>query len=146
MGWQVTVIASPKDEKQLFNFPGITKLIHITAEESAVLNIDENSAVVMMNHSYATDLNFLLHILEKKAAYIGLLGAGKRREKLLNELIEIKPEQAQLIIDKIYGPAGLDIAAITPQEIANAIVSEIIAVTRNKRVNSLRQISGSIHA
>ena len=68
----------------------------------------------------------------------------KRREKLINELIEVHSEKADRIIDKLYGPAGLDISAITPQEIANAIISEIIAVGRNKAVNSLRNQSEKI--
>ena len=99
-----------------------------------------------MNHNYATDLNFFLHILDKNPAYIGLLGSVKRREKLLNELIEFRPDRTEFLIDKMFGPAGIDIGGITPQEIANSIVSEIIAVLRTKTVKSLRDISGSIHA
>ncbi|MGO4911668.1 XdhC family protein [Leeuwenhoekiella sp. W20_SRS_FM14] len=146
MGWEVTVIASVKDQKALQHFPGVTNLLHISPEESQTLSIDENSAVVLMNHNYATDLNFLLHILEKNPVYIGSLGSVKRREKLFNDLIEFRPDKADLFIDKIYGPAGLDIGAITPQEIANSIISEITAVVRKKEIKSLRDIPGSIHA
>ena len=146
MGWEVTVIASVKDQKELKHFPGVKNLIHITPEESHTLSIDENSAVVLMNHNYATDLNFLLHILEKNPVYIGSLGSVKRREKLFNDLIEYRPDKAEEFIDKIYGPAGLDIGAITPQEIANSIISEITAVVRDKKTKSLRDLPGKIHA
>ncbi|RXG21892.1 XdhC family protein [Leeuwenhoekiella marinoflava] len=144
MGWKVTLIASPKDPRNKSHFPGVESVKHLNPIDTKILEIDDNSAIVLMNHNYATDLNFLYNLAETTPLYIGLLGSVKRREKLINELIEVHSEKADRIIDKLYGPAGLDISAITPQEIANAIISEIIAVARNKAVNSLRNQSEKI--
>ena len=138
LGWQVSVIASPKDPKTEANFPGVYQVLHLTPQEAATLNIDEDSAVVLMNHNYATDLNFLVHIIDKKPNYIGVLGSSKRREKLFNELIDYKPEIFEETLDTIYGPAGIDIGAITPQEIALSVTAEILALKRKREVKSLR--------
>lgn len=145
MGWEVNVIASPKDPRTKANFPGAEELLHITPEEAENLMIDEETAVILMNHNYATDLKFLLAIKEKDPVYIGLLGSTKRREKLFHELIENHPEIRDEFLDKIFGPAGLNIGAITPQEIALSILSEILTVTRKKESYSLRQKQGKIH-
>ncbi|RXG15379.1 xanthine/CO dehydrogenase XdhC/CoxF family maturation factor [Leeuwenhoekiella aestuarii] len=138
LGWQVTIIASPKDPKTDANFPGVYQVLHLTPQEAAALIIDEESAVVLMNHNYATDLNFLVNIIDKKPNYIGVLGSSKRREKLFNELIDYKPELFEETLDTIYGPAGIDIGAITPQEIALSVTAEILALKRKREVQSLR--------
>ena len=145
LGWDVTVIASPKDPKTEANFPGVKSVLHLLPEEAHQLVIDEESAVVLMNHNYATDLNFLVNIYDKHPQYIGILGSSKRREKLFNELIDYKPDLDAEVLDRIYGPAGIDIGAITPQEIALSVLAELLAVTRKRDVPSLRDKLGSIH-
>lgn len=133
MGWEVIVNAPPNDPRELKDFPGASQLLHLNPEEIKPLKIDANAAVILMNHNYAKDFNFLIHLMDHAPCYIGILGSRKRRIKLLNELIEIKPEVSYEWVDRIHGPAGLDIAAITPQEIANAIISEILMVTRKHK-------------
>ena len=145
MGWDVRVIASPKDPKTKANFPGVQEVLYLLPEQASGLHIDAESAVVLMNHNYATDLNFLVHILDKQPQYIGILGSSKRREKLFNELIDYKPDLDATVLDRIYGPAGIDIGAITPQEIALSVLAEILAVKRKREVSSLRDKIGSIH-
>jgi len=130
MGWDVIIIAPPNDPRELQDFPGASQLLHLNPEDITGLAIDQNSATVLMNHNYAKDFNFLIHLLQYSPCYIGILGSRKRRIKLLNELISLKPEVSYEWVERIYGPAGLDIAAVTPQEIANAIISEILVITR----------------
>mgnify|MGYP006263872743 CR=1 FL=1 len=73
------------------------------------------------------------------------MGAAKRREKMLHELLELTPEVTDDFLDTIHTPAGLNIGAITPEEIAMSITAEILSVMRNKEVFSLKKISGGIH-
>ncbi|GHA48153.1 xanthine dehydrogenase [Salinimicrobium marinum] len=145
MGWEVQVIASPKDPRSIENFPGAGEVLHLTPEETTMLAVDEETAVILMNHNYARDLQFLLAIKDKSPVYIGLLGAVKRREQLFNELIEFHPEIDYTFLDKIHGPAGLDIGAITPQEIAVSILSEILTVLRKKDAVFLKNKQDKIH-
>jgi xanthine/CO dehydrogenase XdhC/CoxF family maturation factor len=86
-----------------------------------------------------------VNIYDKHPQYIGILGSSKRREKLFNELIDYKPDLDAEVLDRIYGPAGIDIGAITPQEIALSVLAELLAVTRKRDVPSLRDKLGSIH-
>ena len=145
LGWEVEVIASPKDPRTKANFPGAAQVLHITPQEAKDLDMDAETAVILMNHNYATDLKFLLSLKDKDPVYIGLLGAVKRREQLFNELIELHPEIDDAFLDRIHGPAGLDIGAITPQEIAVSIIAEILALIRKKEAWSLRRKQDKIH-
>lgn len=145
-GWDVTIIASPKEEKSLDYFSGAQELRCINAEQFDENEIDEHTAVMLMTHSYVKDLNYLLKISETKPSYIGILGPAKRREKLLNELIERQPEVSDSFFDKIYGPSGLNVGAETAQEISIAIIAEILAVVRDEKPIMLKDKISPIHA
>ena len=146
MGWEVDVVDSPKDPKKPGNFPGISSLYHLFPEQLSDLKFDKNMAVVLMNHSYVTDLKFLVSLKDLDLPYIGILGSVKRREKLFNELLERNPETRESFFDAVYSPAGIKIGAETPQEIGISILSEILSVIRKKEIGHLREEKGKIHS
>ena len=143
-GWEVTVVAGAREEKTKIDFPGIHRLIQ-TEPELFQPTLDQQSALVIMTHSFAKDLQFLLALKEIRVDYIGLLGPYKRREKLFDELLERHPELTEDFLDQIHGPAGMDIGAETPQEIAISIISEILTVRNKKEPLLLRDKMGKIH-
>lgn len=145
LGWEVSIIDSPRDPKDLDIFPGAKTISHLDPEMDFDFTIDNETAIVLMTHNYARDLHFLLKLQSFNPMYIGILGSAKRRDKLMNELIELQPELDFNFMDCIYGPAGIHIGAITPQEIAVSILGEIIAIRQQKEVPSLRMHNGSIH-
>jgi len=79
-------------------------------------------------------------------AYFGILGPARRREKLFNELLEQNPDTPLEFIESVHGPAGLELGAETPQEIALSVLSEILVVINKKEAISLREKKGRIHA
>lgn len=143
-GWEVTVVAHPKEEKAASDFPGIHELINM-APEVFQLPLDQQTAVVVMTHSFVKDLLYLIALREEEGAYIGLLGPYRRREKLFDELLERHPEISEAFLDQIHGPAGLDVGAETPQEIAISILSEILSVVNQKEPSLLKHKMGKIH-
>jgi xanthine/CO dehydrogenase XdhC/CoxF family maturation factor len=64
---------------------------------------------------------------------------------MLNDLIEKYPSVDDAFFDIVFGPAGLNIGAETPQEIAMSICSEILSITRDQQPKSLKDKLGSIH-
>lgn len=141
-GWQVSVLCSVSSPKNISNFPGATEVLALPTSSYNTLEMDANTAVVLMSHNYATDLKNLLAIKEKQPIYIGILGAKKRKEKLLDEFLTFHPEIDESFLEKIHGPAGLDVGAITPQEIAMSIMAEIIMVIRKKAKREENIIQG----
>jgi xanthine/CO dehydrogenase XdhC/CoxF family maturation factor len=98
-----------------------------------------------MSHNYLCDRSYLKSFLGTDVAYIGMLGPQARLKRLLNDLQRdgFNPSTSDLNI--IHGPAGLDVGADGPEEIAVAIVSEILAVSRHRNGGFLRAREGPIH-
>ncbi|MDY8136357.1 XdhC family protein [Aquimarina sp. 2201CG5-10] len=144
-GWEVTVVGSSKDPKKLEDFPGAYQIINTSPEEIVIDNIDEQTAIILMSHNFAKDLLYLQAIKDEKPVYIGLLGPAKRREKLLNAFIDYFPDVDDVFLDSIHGPAGLNLGAETPQEIAISILAEILSVIRSQKPIPLQEKKGAIH-
>ncbi|WP_103863914.1 XdhC family protein [Aquimarina sp. I32.4] len=144
-GWEVDIVSSPKSPIQLDKFPGAQRVIESLPENLETDFIDDQTAIVLMSHNFAKDLLYLQVLTETCPAYIGLLGPSQRREKLLFALIEYFPEITDSFLDTIHGPAGLNLGAETPQEIAISIIAEILSVIRNQEPISLQEKSGAIH-
>lgn len=145
-GWEVVIVSGPSEHKSIQNFPGANEFVIASAEEMDVSLIDNQTAIVLMTHNFANDLRYLVALKDTNPAYIGLLGPTRRREDLLSQFIEYAPDIPHEFLDLVYGPAGINIGSETPQEIAISIISEILAVTRNKELMPLSEKNGHIHA
>lgn len=145
LGWQIDLITSLKDPKTIDDFPGANSVVGSDAEIIDFSKIDTNTGIVIMNHSYVQDLKYILKLIDKKPAYLGILGAAKRRDKMFNELIELNPSISEDFLESIHKPAGLNLGAQTPEEIAISILAEILATIKNKKPDSLKNITGHIH-
>ena len=144
IGWEVTVVVDPREEKTEQDFPGIHRLLQVEPE-SFEFPLDKQTAIMVMTHSFAKDLRFVMALRKDAGAYFGLLGPTKRREKLFGELMERCPDVSVDFLEGIHAPAGIDIGAETPQEIAISILSEILSTINGKEPRSLKHIGGKIH-
>lgn len=144
-GWEVDIVAPPDDPKSIENFPGASNYYGISEHEFNAIEFDAQTAIMMMTHSYVKDLKYLSVLTDKQVPYLGLLGPSKRREKLINEMLERDTDISDDFFDRIHGPAGINIGAETPQEIAISIISEILSVIRNQKPISLKDKTGGIH-
>ena len=97
-----------------------------------------------MSHNYLRDLDYLRSLLGTEVAYIGALGPGARLARLVADLEESGCPPSPDDLNKMYGPAGLDIGAEGPSEIAWAIMAEILAVRRGQSAGYLRDRKGTL--
>lgn len=112
-------------------FPGVT-LVHDWPDEALErLAIDARTAVVTLTHDPKLDDPALLVAMRSPAFYIGALGSNRTHAKRLDRLSDLGLSELQL--KRIHAPVGLDIGAVTPEEIAVSILAELIAVRRGKR-------------
>lgn len=145
-GWEVTVVSGPLESKTIDNFPGATAFYSVSPDDLELNSIDKETAIVLMSHNFANDLKYLLELKDSKPAYIGMLGPSHRREKILSQFLEYCPEVDEQFLELIHGPAGLNIGAETPQEIAISILSEILSVIRSQTPMALKEKVGGIHS
>ena len=104
--------------------PGIS-----TVTDLSKINLDINSYVVLITSDYQSDETAIRYVINYPVAYIGMIASRTKSKIILKKLRDDKiPEQQ---IKSIYTPIGLDLGGRTPQEVALAILAEIVAV-RNK--------------
>jgi xanthine dehydrogenase accessory factor len=103
--------------------------------------LDDRTAAIVKSHNYGRDFAALRHFLALELPYVGLLGPRKRRDQLLNAVLE---SGASIDAD-LFAPAGLDLGAETPEEIALALISEIQAVFAGASAEPLRDRKAPIH-
>lgn len=145
-GWEVNIISGLSETKSISDFPGAHSFLATSPEQIDVGLIDNQTAIVLMTHNFANDLRYLVALKTTNPNYIGLLGPAKRREDLLTQFIEYCPNATDDFLDKIHGPAGLNIGSETPQEIAISIISEILCVIRQETPMPLSKKVGRIHS
>ncbi|MCO5723525.1 XdhC family protein [Robiginitalea marina] len=145
LGWEVIVVVGADDARGTDHFKGALQVLSTMPETLDSALVDRQTAVILMTHSYSKDLKYLLRLSRATPAYLGILGPAHRRERLLGELLERDPEVVEAFLEGIHGPAGLDLAAESPQEIAISIIAEILSATRGSRPIPLREKQGAIH-
>jgi len=142
LSWRITVVMNiHKADKSLFTTAA--QVLHNKGEQRPL--IDNHSAIVLMAHDYKTDFNNLQNAVTTKAKYIGLLGPHKRGQKMFDEMRQEGNLVSEEDMQRIFSPAGLDIGATTPEEIALSICAEIRSVFANRKGMSLRLREGTIH-
>jgi len=90
------------------------------------IGVDQHTAVVALTHDPKLDDMALIEALKSSAFYVGALGSRKNTQKRKERLLEFDLNQEQ--VDRLHGPVGLYIGALTPPEIAISILAEITAV------------------
>ena len=90
------------------------------------IGVDPHTAIVALTHDPKLDDMALIEALKSPAFYVGALGSRKNTQKRKERLLEFDLSHEQ--VDKLHGPVGLHIGALTPPEIAVSILAEVIAV------------------
>jgi xanthine dehydrogenase accessory factor len=147
LGWNVTVVDDRPGFLTHDRFPEATRFVAVDTPEDAAkaAGVDGRTFAVVMTHNFLRDKEYVRSLLGSPAAYIGMLGPGARTERLLMELRDDGVEITDADRERIHGPAGLDLGGEGPEEIAQAIVAEIVAVKRRRAGGFLKERPGPIH-
>ena len=92
------------------------------------LDPSESSYIVIVTRGHHDDMRILRWAVQTRARYIGMIGSKRKVIEIFKNL-QSEGLSAQLF-DRVHAPVGLDIGAITPEEIAVAITAEMIAIRR----------------
>ena len=112
--------------------------------DEATAALPSAQAVVVTSHDSDVDAPALAAAIAARPAYIGAMGSRGRQAQRREWMLANGVGEADL--DAVHGPAGLDIGANTPAEIALSILAELVATVRGASVEgSLKDGSGPIH-
>lgn len=146
LGWEVTLVGRRSQSWLREHFPRARQHVFLMHPESALdhLASDDRTAAVVMNHNVDRDRTLTRELLRSSIPYVGLLGPRARCREIAEAAMA--NGVASVALDRLYGPAGLDTGAETPEEIAMSIVAEILSVLNGRPASHLRDGSGPIHA
>jgi xanthine dehydrogenase accessory factor len=90
--------------------------------------------VVIVTRGHEQDGVALETVIHSSARYLGMIGSRTKKARIYAELLEKGIEQG--LLDQVHSPIGLDIGSETPEEIAVAIMAEIISMGREGQSES----------
>ncbi len=92
--------------------------------------IPAHAYVVIVTRGHTNDLEALRALAPRELRYLGLIGSRAKVARIYDALIEDRMDPE--LLARVHAPIGLDIGAVTPQEIAVSILAELIAVKHGK--------------
>ena len=141
-GWRVDVVDPRRSLLRPGRFRG-AQLLDVEAPQAGeATDAGEWTAVVVMSHDYLRDAAFTGGFAGRGVMYLGILGPRDRTDRLLAEL---DPPLGAGDLSVLHAPAGLDIGADGAEQVATAIVAEILAVLHGRGAGPLRDRPGPIH-
>lgn len=130
LGYDVTIVDPRTAFASIERFPDVKVIAEWPDVALPPLGIDHYTAFVALTHDPKIDDPALKHALARGCFYIGALGSKKTHAKRVDRLKQAGISEAD--IARIHAPIGLDIEAVSPAEIAVAIMGEITQVLRQK--------------
>jgi len=132
VGYRVTLIDDRADfvTPAHFHETGITLIAAKTWGEAVreAVGQGRGCSVAIVTRGHKEDEECLRVVLEARPDYVGMIGSRRRTNIVLGRLRELGIDEA--ILREVRAPIGLDIGAVAPEEVALAILAEIVAVRR----------------
>jgi xanthine dehydrogenase accessory factor len=145
LGWHTIVADARAKFATAERLPSADEVIVAWPEEAlAQVQPDHATAVLVLTHDEKFDIPALVGTLATDAFYVGALGSRRNQELRRVRLLEAGVSEEAL--ERIHGPAGLDIGAQTPAETALSMLGEILAVRASRAGGALREATTRIHA
>lgn len=130
VGFDVVVVDERDELNVEARFPGCRREPVDPASALGGAKIGARDWLLIVTHDHRLDEEALRAALTHEPRYIGVVGS---RRKIYRLLERVAARQGPLELARVYAPVGLDLGAISPQEIAVSIVAELIAVRHGAR-------------
>ncbi len=144
-GFDVVVVDDRETYANRERFPEAREVIADDFEQAlARLAPNESSYMLIVTRGHRDDMRVLRWAVGTRARYVGMIGSKRKVISIYKELENegFQPEQ----FERVNAPVGLEIGAVTPEEIAVAIVAEMIAFRRHADVADLNKKYSRIRA
>jgi xanthine dehydrogenase accessory factor len=129
-GFDVTVVDDREAYANRERFPDAQQVIAEDFEKAMGQIVpSESSYIVIVTRGHRDDMRILRWAVQTPARYVGMIGSKRKTITIFKELQQ--EGLAAALFERVHAPVGLDIGAITPEEIAVSITAELIARRRN---------------
>ena len=137
LGYDVTIVDPRTAFASQERFPDVKVIAQWPDDALPPLNIDRYTAFVALTHDPKIDDPALKHALARDCFYIGALGSKKTHARRVERLKQAGLSDSD--ISRIHAPIGLPIGAVSPAEIAIAIMAQITQTLRMLQVDKAAQ-------
>ena len=143
-GFKVSVVDNREAYANRERFPEATEVYAEEYEEVfPKLEINESTYVVIVTRGHRDDMRVLRWAIGTRARYIAMIGSKRKTISVIKELEKEGIPREQF--ERVFAPMGLEIGAVSPEEIAVSVTAEMIAVRRDPE-GSWRNLSKSVFA
>jgi len=139
VGFEVHVIDDREELNTAERFPECERVLGDPSDELRKAALGDADWVLIMTHDHQLDEAALAAAAGKNAQYVGLVGS-KRKVFRLVERVRAK-RNGDFPLERVFAPVGLDIGAVSPEEIAVSIVAELVALRHGRPAAHLRALS-----
>jgi len=129
IGFVVTVVDDREELNDDARFPRATRILAEPKDARAELAPTERDWMLVLTHDHRLDEEALDTYARGPHAYLGMIGS---RRKVLRVLQRIEARGALPPLERVYAPVGLDLGAVSPEEIAISIAAELVAVRHGR--------------
>ncbi|MFZ0041703.1 MAG: XdhC family protein [Solirubrobacteraceae bacterium] len=145
VGWRPYVVDPRERFARPDLFPGAEEVLVAWPEEAfeRLAPIDEATSVAVLAHDPIVDDPALLIALRSPACYVGAMGSRRTQARRRERLLQAGLRETEL--ERLSGPAGLDLGAVTAAETALSILSEAVAAHRGRAGGRLTASEQHIH-
>jgi xanthine dehydrogenase accessory factor len=144
-GWRPFVVDPRARFAQPARFPDAERVVAAWPEEAFAQlgGIDRSTAIAVLTHDPKLDDAALVLALRSDAGYVGAMGSRRAQASRRERLLALGLREADL--ERISAPIGLDLGALTAEETALSIMSEVVALRHGRAGGRLAHASGRIH-
>jgi xanthine dehydrogenase accessory factor len=143
-GFAVSVVDNREAFANRERFPQVEEVIAAEYEEAFErLNVNSSTYLIIVTRGHRDDMRVLRWAITTEARYIAMIGSKRKVIGVLREFEKEGLPREQF--ERIHAPMGLEIGAITPEEIAVSVAAEMIAVRRGAS-SKWREIAKGIFA
>jgi xanthine dehydrogenase accessory factor len=137
VGFDVTVVDDRDELNTEARFPGCTLEVEDPSSFLRRTPLGAMDWVLIVTHDHALDERALGLSMQQAPRYVGLVASRRKAFQLVQR---VAAKGGAVDLDRLYAPVGLDLGAVTPEELAVSIVGELVAIRRGKDVPHLRAV------
>ncbi len=137
LGFAVVVVDDREELNDAARFPGCERILREPSEAAAELAPTNDDWLLVVTHDHRLDEEALDVYARLPHRYLGMIGS---RRKVFRILQRIAQKRSLPPLDRVYAPVGLDIGAVSPEEIAVSIVGELVALRHGSPAAHMRAV------
>lgn len=139
VGFEVVVVDEREELNNAERFPECQLVLDDPSDALRRQPLGARDWVLIVTHDHQLDERALESAAGNQARYIGLVGSRRKVFRLVERVLAKR--QGDVPVERVFAPVGLDIGAVTPEEIAVSIVAELVALRRGRPATHLRALS-----